>query len=242
MSHAPLRPVARLVLVATALAAVASAAALAESFSASYRHAAIEYGTRLRTDRVAQLHARLRAGEVTLANEPERGFSDPCSTPSMCRSSHSRSSSRKRACSPGSSAPTTRGPSTSPMMSPWPGCEARRLSRSPRTIPRKGSCSTPSASEHRLHVGFNGRGHAWNATCRTRRSACRDSPSAARSSTPAVRRRGAAHGYHRRHGQLHRRVRGARTIRPPRPVAPADRSRPAAFSISMQLYGLLGSV
>ncbi len=74
MARAPLRPVARLVLVASALAAVASAAALAESFSASYRHAAIEYGTRLRTDRVAQLHARLRAGEVTLANEPERGF------------------------------------------------------------------------------------------------------------------------------------------------------------------------
>ena len=74
MSQAPLRPVARLVLVATALAAVASAAALAESFSASHRHPAIEYGTRLRTDRVAELHARLRAGDVTLVYEPQRGF------------------------------------------------------------------------------------------------------------------------------------------------------------------------
>lgn len=64
----------RLILLVTALAAAGSAAALAVSFSASHRHPAIEYGTRPRMDRVAQLHARLRAGDATLAVEPERGF------------------------------------------------------------------------------------------------------------------------------------------------------------------------
>ena len=50
------------------------AATLAERFSASFRHPAIEYGTRPRTDRVAQLNARLRTGEATLAFDSRRGF------------------------------------------------------------------------------------------------------------------------------------------------------------------------
>ena len=52
--------------VGAALAAVAGGggggAAPAEEFSASYRHPAIEYATGPRTDRVAELHARLRQG------------------------------------------------------------------------------------------------------------------------------------------------------------------------------------
>ena len=52
----------------------AGAAALAERFSASHRHPAIEYGTRTSTDRVAQLNARLRTGEATLAFDARRGF------------------------------------------------------------------------------------------------------------------------------------------------------------------------
>ena len=52
----------------------AAAATLAERFSASFRHPAIEYGTRPRTDRVAQLNARLRTGEATLAFDRRRGF------------------------------------------------------------------------------------------------------------------------------------------------------------------------
>ena len=55
-------------------AAGAGAATLAERFSASFRHPAIEYGTRPRTDRVAQLNARLRTGEATLAFDARRGF------------------------------------------------------------------------------------------------------------------------------------------------------------------------
>ncbi|MYK89664.1 MAG: hypothetical protein F4018_15750 [Acidobacteria bacterium] len=52
----------------------AGAATLAERFSASHRHPAIEYGTRIRTDRVAQLNARLRTGEATLSFDARRGF------------------------------------------------------------------------------------------------------------------------------------------------------------------------
>ena len=52
----------------------AGAATLAERFSASFRHPAIEYGTRPQTDRVALLNARLRTGEATLAFDRRRGF------------------------------------------------------------------------------------------------------------------------------------------------------------------------
>ncbi len=52
----------------------AGAATLAERFSATYRHPAIEYGTRPRTDRVAQLNERLRTGEAALAFDSRRGF------------------------------------------------------------------------------------------------------------------------------------------------------------------------
>ena len=55
-------------------AIVAGASAMpAERFSASYRHPAIEYGTGSRTDRVAQLHARLRAG-ASLRFDRQQGF------------------------------------------------------------------------------------------------------------------------------------------------------------------------
>ncbi len=58
----------------TGNAIVAGAAAMpAERFSASYRHPAIEYGTGSRTDRVAQLHARLRAG-ASLRFDRRQGF------------------------------------------------------------------------------------------------------------------------------------------------------------------------
>ena len=50
------------------------AATLAERFSASFRHPAIEYGTRPRTDRVAQLNAHLRTGDATLAFDSRRGY------------------------------------------------------------------------------------------------------------------------------------------------------------------------
>jgi hypothetical protein len=53
---------------------IASAAALTQDVSLSHRHPAIEYATRPRADRVAQLHARLQAGETTLAFDQERGF------------------------------------------------------------------------------------------------------------------------------------------------------------------------
>ena len=52
----------------------AGAATLAERFSASHRHPAIEYATRPRTDRVAQLNERLRTGEASLAFDSRRGF------------------------------------------------------------------------------------------------------------------------------------------------------------------------
>ncbi len=52
----------------------AGAATLAERFSASHRHPAIEYGTRPRTDRVAQLNERLRTGEASLRFDRRRGF------------------------------------------------------------------------------------------------------------------------------------------------------------------------
>jgi hypothetical protein len=57
-----------------ATAVGAGMATLAERFSASHRHPAIEYGTRPRTDRVAQLNARLRTGEASLAFDSRRGF------------------------------------------------------------------------------------------------------------------------------------------------------------------------
>ena len=50
------------------------AATLAERFSASHRHPAIEYGTRPRTDRVAKLNERLRTGDVSLRFDARRGF------------------------------------------------------------------------------------------------------------------------------------------------------------------------
>ena len=67
---------ARAVVVACGLVAATSAGAatLAERFSASFRHPAIEYGTRPPTDRVAQLNARLRTGEATLSFDARRGF------------------------------------------------------------------------------------------------------------------------------------------------------------------------
>ncbi len=66
----------RAAVIACALIATtgAGAATLAERFSASHRHPAIEYGTRARTDRVAQLNARLRTGEATLSFDRRRGF------------------------------------------------------------------------------------------------------------------------------------------------------------------------
>ena len=67
---------ARAAVVACGLIAGAGAggATLAERFSASFRHPAIEYGTRPRTDRVAQLNERLRTGEATLSFDARRGF------------------------------------------------------------------------------------------------------------------------------------------------------------------------
>ena len=56
-----------------ARAAAGGAATPAEQFSASYRHPAIEYGTGPRTDRVAQLHARVRAGHA-LRFDRRQGF------------------------------------------------------------------------------------------------------------------------------------------------------------------------
>ena len=63
-------------LVACGLIATTSAgtATLAERFSASHRHPAIEYGTRPRTDRVVQLNERLRIGDATLRFDARRGF------------------------------------------------------------------------------------------------------------------------------------------------------------------------
>ena len=67
---------ARAAVIACGLIATASAGAatLAERFSASFRHPAIEYGTRPRTDRVAQLNARLRTGEASLRFDRRSGF------------------------------------------------------------------------------------------------------------------------------------------------------------------------
>ena len=66
----------RAAVIACALIATAGAGAatLAERFSASHRHPAIEYGTRPRTDRVAALNERLRTGEATLRFDRRRGF------------------------------------------------------------------------------------------------------------------------------------------------------------------------
>ena len=68
--------IARAAVIACGLIATtgAGAATLAERFSASHRHPAIEYGTRPRTDRVAQLNARLRTGEASLRFDRRRGF------------------------------------------------------------------------------------------------------------------------------------------------------------------------
>ena len=68
--------IARAAVIACGLVATAGAGAatLAERFSASFRHPAIEYGTRIRTDRVAQLNARLRTGDAQLAFDGQRGF------------------------------------------------------------------------------------------------------------------------------------------------------------------------
>ena len=52
----------------------AGAATLVERFSASFRHPAIEYGTRIRTDRVAQLNVQLRTGEARLSFDARLGF------------------------------------------------------------------------------------------------------------------------------------------------------------------------
>ena len=55
---------------------LAAAAALPEeeSFSASHRHPAIEYGTRPRTDRVARLNAQLATGAAALRYDARRGY------------------------------------------------------------------------------------------------------------------------------------------------------------------------
>jgi hypothetical protein len=51
-----------------------SAAQPSEPLTVSVAHPAIEYGTRPRTDRVAQLHAQLREGAATLAFDREHGY------------------------------------------------------------------------------------------------------------------------------------------------------------------------
>ena len=69
-----MRPVIRLAPLAAIFAAGVSVAALPQGFSALHRHPAIEYATRARTDRVAQLDATLRAGDTTLAFNRDQGF------------------------------------------------------------------------------------------------------------------------------------------------------------------------
>ena len=68
--------IARAALIACGLVATtgAGAATLAERFSASHRHPAIEYGMRPRTDRIATLNQRLRTGEASLRFDRRRGF------------------------------------------------------------------------------------------------------------------------------------------------------------------------
>ena len=64
--------------VETALVAgVAMATAQVGPFSAFLQHPAIDYGTGVRTDRVATLHDRIRSGEVVLRFDEPRGFLDP---------------------------------------------------------------------------------------------------------------------------------------------------------------------
>ena len=58
----------------TIVAAVASAVTLTDRFAASLEHPAIEYGTRTRTDRVAQFHERLRSGNATLTFDRPQGY------------------------------------------------------------------------------------------------------------------------------------------------------------------------
>ncbi len=55
------------------MGATGGAAAL-DRFAASLEHPAIEYGTRPRTDRVAQLHERLGSGDATLTFDPPQGY------------------------------------------------------------------------------------------------------------------------------------------------------------------------
>ena len=55
------------------VAAVPGAATLQERFSTSHRHPAIEYATGPRTDRVAELHRRLRSG-ASLSFDRRQGF------------------------------------------------------------------------------------------------------------------------------------------------------------------------
>ena len=55
------------------IAAVPGAATLSEQFSKSHRHPAIEYATGPRTDRVAELHRRLRSG-ASLSFDRRQGF------------------------------------------------------------------------------------------------------------------------------------------------------------------------
>lgn len=69
-----LRPVTRLALLAATFTAAGSVTALPQGFTASHRHPAIEYATRARTDRVAQLDAQWRAGDTTLAFDRDQGF------------------------------------------------------------------------------------------------------------------------------------------------------------------------
>ena len=68
--------IARAAVIACGLIATtgAGAATLAERFSASHRHPAIEYGMRPRTDRIATLNQRLRTGEASLRFDRRRGF------------------------------------------------------------------------------------------------------------------------------------------------------------------------
>ena len=64
----------RLALFTATITAGVSVAALPQGFSASHRHPAIEYATRARTDRVAQLNTKLLAGETRLAFDENQGF------------------------------------------------------------------------------------------------------------------------------------------------------------------------
>ena len=68
------RAISALTVLTTTLLVLVGTAQQNNRFAVSPRHPAIEYGTRPRTDRAARLHAQLRAGEVTLAFDRERGY------------------------------------------------------------------------------------------------------------------------------------------------------------------------